>query len=302
MNIAKTLRIAPGHYVVATSGGVDSMALLHMLLLTPRVSLTVAHFDHGIREDSRADRLLVETTAHSYKLPFVYNEGKLGTEASEDAARKARYAFLRTVQKDTNADGIITAHHLDDVVETATHNLLRGTGRRGLSSLRSVDGIIRPLLHVPKQHLIDYAMANKLKWHEDITNQDLRYRRNYIRHKILPRINELAPEKLEQLRQITRRQADLNQAIDNEIHTILHTQPSIKILRRYDVLMLPHVVARELVGEWLRVNGKREFDKKNLEKATTALKIARSDTSLVLDKSYKINFDKKHATLIKLKS
>jgi tRNA(Ile)-lysidine synthase len=300
MNIVKTIKIAPGHYVAAISGGVDSMALLDMLHDFPKVTVTVAHFDHGIRQESRIDRRLVEKAARNYKMPFVYNEGNLGIGASEDTARKARYEFLRQIQKDTNADGIITAHHMDDVLETAAHNLLRGTGRKGMSSLKSVDGIIRPLIHLPKQHLIDYATANHLKWNEDSTNEDLRFRRNNIRHRILPRIREFAPEKFEELKRITRRQAELNEAIDKRLHTILHVQPSTKTLRRYDVAMLPHAVARELVGEWLRVNGKREFSKKHLEKATTALKTARPDTTLVLDKNFSITFGKKHAKLVTL--
>lgn len=298
MKIVNTVKIAPGHYVAAISGGVDSMALLDMLHSMPHLTVTVAHFDHGIREESRKDRLLVETTAKQYKLPFVYDEGNLGVNASEDQARRARYTFLRKIKKDTNADGIITAHHFDDVLETATHNLLRGTGRKGMSSLKSVDGIVRPLVHVPKQQLIDYATANRLIWNEDSTNIDLRYRRNYIRHRILPRIQELAPEKFEELKRITRRQAELNENIDNRLRTILHVQPHAKTLSRHDVMMLPHVVARELIGEWLRLNGKYEFNKKMLEKVTVALKTAKPDTKLVLDKNFAIAFDKKHAKLI----
>ena len=101
MDIVKTIRIAPGHYIAAISGGVDSMALLHMLHNLPGVKVTVAHFDHGIRPDSRKDRLLVEKAAHSYGLPFVYDEAALGAGVSENVARKARYEFLRKVQKDT---------------------------------------------------------------------------------------------------------------------------------------------------------------------------------------------------------
>lgn len=298
MNIVKTIRIAPGHYVAAISGGVDSMALLEILQHLPGVTVTVAHFDHGIRSDSRADRLLVEQAARNYGVPFVYHEGNLGAGTSEDTARKARYDFLRKIQKSTKAAGIITAHHMDDVMETATHNLLRGTGRKGMSSLKSVDGILRPLLHLPKQHLIDYAVANNIKWREDSTNQNVSYRRNYIRHRILPRIKELSPEKFEELKRITRRQADLNHAIDNGLRTILHLQPGVATLRRYDVAKLPHAVARELVGEWLRANGKREFNRKHLERATIALKTARPKTTLVLDKNFKIEFGKRLAKLV----
>jgi len=303
MDIAKTIRLAPGHYVLAVSGGVDSMVLLDILskleVRNQKISLTVAHFDHGIRPDSREDRKLIEEITRRYKLPFVYAEGALGEGASEEQARAARYKFLGDVQKNVQARGIITAHHLDDVVETATHNLLRGTGRKGMSSLKSVDGIIRPLLQVPKNHLLTYARDNGLAWREDSTNQDLRYKRNYIRHVILPKLRQSSPEKFHEFRTLIKRQAELNQAIDAALYSILHTQPELQTLRRYDVITLPHNVARELVGEWLRLNGKREFNRRHLERATVALKTAKPNTVLVLDGKYQLVFDTKHARLVK---
>ena len=292
-----------GTYILAVSGGVDSMVLLDILskLQAPssKIALTVAHFDHGIRTDSHLDRQLVARKARKYGLPFVYSNGNLGADASEEKARNARYEFLRKVQAQAGADGIITAHHMNDVLETATHNLLRGTGRRGMASLKSVDGIIRPLLHLPKSKLKAYADANSLEWREDSTNLDTRYRRNYIRHKLLPAMQLKSPQKFEQLRAIIKRQADLNRAIDNSLQTMLHVQPDIKTLRRHDVIIMPHNVARELVGEWLRKNGLREFSRLHLERATMALKTARPHTSLDLGKNHRIEFDKKHATLKK---
>jgi tRNA(Ile)-lysidine synthetase-like protein len=300
INIAKTIALPPGQYVIAVSGGVDSMVLLDIVRQLPGVRLTVAHYDHGIRHDSHLDRMLVSEVANSHGLPFIYDEGNLGTGASENVARKARYNFLNTVKLQANADRIITAHHLDDVLETATHNLLRGTGRKGMASLKSVDGIVRPLLHLPKARLIAYAEAHDLKWREDSTNSDTRYRRNYIRHRILPRIKTVSPKKYNLLKQLVRRQAELNVAIDGGLGTILHVQPGIAALRRHDVIMLPHMVARELVGEWLRRNEYRDFNRKHLEKVTIALKTARPNTTLVLNKKRHIKIDKKHAYIVNM--
>src|SRR5690606_36249858 len=123
MDIAKLVRLEPGHYVVAVSGGVDSMVLLDVLAKKykgrGKTALTVAHFDHGIRQDSAYDRQLVSEMAAAYSLPFVFARGELGAGASEAAARAARYEFLREVQKRAGSRGIITAHHHDDAVETA---------------------------------------------------------------------------------------------------------------------------------------------------------------------------------------
>lgn len=298
MDIGKTILVKPGRYVVAVSGGVDSVVLVDVLRQLPGLKLTLAHYDHGIRDDSRVDRMLVQKLALSHKLPFVYDEGTLGKGTSEEIARNARYNFLRRVQAEAGAAGIITAHHMDDVLETATHNLLRGTGRRGMSSLKSVDGILRPMLHLPKQHIVEYAKANNLEWREDSTNLDMRYRRNYIRHILLPRLKAASPEQYERLKMLVKRQADLNQAIDVGLRNLLHVQPSLTALRRHDIIMLPHNLARDLVGEWLRQNGKREFGRKHLEKATIAIKVARPDTTFELDKTQHIKIGRKTAQIV----
>lgn len=190
------VKIKPGTYVVAVSGGVDSMVLLDLLRQKPRLQLTVAHFDHGIRPDSAEDRKLVQRIAKGYNLPFVYAQGHLGSKASEALAREARYAFLRQVQAEQGARALITAHHQDDMLETAILNLLRGTGRLGLSSLKNRSDLVRPLLDWTKKDIREYAEEHDLVWAEDTTNSDERYLRNYIRHNILSRFTKQGRESL----------------------------------------------------------------------------------------------------------
>jgi len=298
MDISKTLRLTPGRYVVAVSGGVDSMALLHMLKDMPDLQLTVAHFDHGIRPDSDQDRRLVQEISYQYKLPFVYKEGKLGAETSEEDARNARYEFLRDIQKQVAAEAIITAHHQDDVIETAIHNLIRGTGRKGMSSLKSTDGIIRPLLHLPKSHLQSYAKEQNLLWREDSTNTDTAYKRNYIRHEIIPKLKSRSPEKYRKLVKLIRRQHELNQAIDNELATLLHMQLSKSALSRKDVIQLPHMVSKELVAAWLRQNGVRTFNQTMLERITIGFKTARPHSVFTIDANTRVFFELSNARLL----
>src|ERR1019366_2308598 len=90
ISIRMNASLAPGKYVGAVSGGVDSVSLLHLLQGQPGVKLIVAHFDHGIREDSPEDRRLVQDAARNYRLPFVYDTGGLGVGTSEATARTAR--------------------------------------------------------------------------------------------------------------------------------------------------------------------------------------------------------------------
>ncbi|MDB5181976.1 MAG: hypothetical protein JWP13_739 [Candidatus Saccharibacteria bacterium] len=266
MNIA----VQPGKYVVAVSGGVDSMALLHALQALPDLKLTVAHFDHGIRSDSGEDMLLVQKISGEYGLPFVFATGNLGPTASEDVARKARYEFLHKVRKASGATGIITAHHKDDVIETALINLIRGTGRKGLTSLKSIDGIKRPMLHLSKAEVRDYAHQHSLEWRDDSTNADLTYLRNHIRHRILSRFS---PEEKARLHRYIQHMHVLDGAIDELLGDYLQRYSFETRLKRHEFIMLPHNVALEVMAAWLRSNGIRGFDKKMLERLVHAAKI-----------------------------
>lgn len=260
----------PGTYAVAVSGGVDSMALLDILRQNPDLELVVAHLDHGIRKDSAEDRKLVEDFANKYGLKFVYKEAKLGPKTSESKARGARYQFLNQVVEDTNSKAIITAHHQDDLLETAIINLLRGTGRKGLTSLNS-DKVIRPLLRVPKSEIIKYAKANKLSWREDSTNADIDYLRNYVRHKLLTQFDEKSKKEL--LANIQKLQKT-NRELDTLLVKHLHSQSVNNELDRVWFNQLPHDVAREIMASWLRLNEIRNFDRPTIERLVVAAKTA----------------------------
>jgi tRNA(Ile)-lysidine synthetase-like protein len=267
------INLKPGSYVVAVSGGVDSVALLHMLQSPPELKLVVAHFDHGIRPDSRRDRLLVQALARRYGLPFLYDEGSLGSAASEATAREARYTFLYKARSAAGADAIVTAHHKDDLLETAIINIIRGTGRKGLAGLRSTDDIMRPLLHLTKEQIGTYAREHGLEWHEDSTNLDTDYLRNYVRRAILPRFSG---ENVQSLHDLISRTDVLNESIDREIDGIVQMCTDGDTLDRRLFRLLPHTVAREVMAAWLRNRDIRGFDKKMLERLTHAAKIQRT--------------------------
>lgn len=256
-----------GKYLVAVSGGVDSVVMLDLLAKLPDLELIVAHFDHGIRPDSDKDRIFVEELSKRYQLPFVFAEGRLGRDASEVLARDKRYEFLEKVREESGAESIITAHHQDDLLETMIINLLRGTGRLGLSSLKSTEKLKRPMLGFSKADIKSYAIKNKLVWHEDPTNVDTKYLRNYVRHELLPK---LGPSGRAALLAISR-QASLNNA---EIEQALSGFLSER-LDRYEFIMLPHHVSLDVMAAWLRLKGVRDFDKPTLERLVIAAKTAR---------------------------
>jgi tRNA(Ile)-lysidine synthase len=150
------VNLEPGVYVVAVSGGVDSVVLLNMLSMQSDLKLVVAHYDHGTRKDSENDRHFVDNLAKTYHLPFVFDMGTLGYDASEAIARTYRYQFLEKVRTATGARAILTAHHQDDLLETMFINVLRGTGRKGISPMQTNTYVTRPLLGMTKQMLLDY--------------------------------------------------------------------------------------------------------------------------------------------------
>lgn len=297
------IKLEPGSYVVAVSGGVDSSALLHHLYVQnwkaeqlgkPTPHLIVAHYDHGIRSDSNADRLLVQALAQAYGLNFVYDEGHLGSDASEAAARKARYEFLRKVQRATNSRAIITAHHQDDLIETAILNLIRGTGRKGLTSLASRSGIHRPALDITKQQLVDYARDQGLRWREDSTNKDPKYLRNYVRNNILPKFDQTS---LARLREIISNLQRLNFELDNALVNVIHQQSKSGKLDRVWFNHLPHDVSREIMATWLRSYGLLQFDRRNLDKLVVAAKTAKSGKLFPLFRGHNLKVGKKYLAL-----
>ncbi|MDB5178235.1 MAG: hypothetical protein JWN01_178 [Patescibacteria group bacterium] len=175
-----------GRYILAVSGGADSMVLLDLMTGAAKergYELTVAHLDHGLRTESAADRRFVQAATASYGLPFEYAEAGLG-RASEATARATRYAWLEQIRHHHQAAGVITAHHQDDLIETSLLNLARGSGRRGLAPMQG-NAILRPLLGVTRARLRDYAAARHITWREDSTNNDLTNPRNYLRHQLL---------------------------------------------------------------------------------------------------------------------
>lgn len=245
------------------------MVLLDLLRQKPKLQLVVAHFDHGIRPESAQDRKLVQRIARHYDLPFVYAEGHLGSTAGEALAREARYAFLRKVQEEQGAEALITAHHQDDMLETAILNLLRGTGRRGLSSLKSRKDLVRPLLDWTKKDIRDYAEEHDLVWAEDGTNDDDKYLRNYIRHNILSRFTKQGKDVL---LQHMKQASKINEEIDKLLDKDLEDQPAKDELLRGWFLQLPYAVATEMMAAWLRRNGVIQFDRHMIERLVVAAK------------------------------
>jgi len=186
--------------VAALSGGVDSVLLLHVLLrLSGRhgFRLSALHVNHGISPNSDRWQGFCEQLCEAWGIRLDVKKVAVerdGEEGLEGAARRARYKAFA----EADAEWLVLAHHRDDQAETLLLNLLRGTGVGGAAAMpvvrpfanRPGKGILRPLLNISREEIVDYARAEDLVWVEDESNVDPRYARNFLRHRIFPLLKE----------------------------------------------------------------------------------------------------------------
>jgi tRNA(Ile)-lysidine synthase len=195
---AERLLPAGEKVLLAISGGADSTALLHVFAAL-RLNICCAHINHQLRgEEAQRDEDFVIEQCRFLRLPVITRKidvrdyAKKSKLSIETAARNLRIENLVEIAKQQNCAVVATAHHKNDNAETIIDRLIRGTGLRGLCGIwpakKFVDGItfIRPLLCATRDEIIEYLKSRKLNWCTDRTNTDFAYRRNFIRHRMLP--------------------------------------------------------------------------------------------------------------------
>lgn len=186
--------------LVGVSGGADSIALL-TVLVELGYSCIVGHCNFHLRgEESMRDEHFTETYARKLGLPFVkvdFNTRDYAAEhhlSVEMAARELRYAWFEEMRCVHDAQAIAVAHHRDDNVETVLMNLIRGSGIRGMSGIRPKNGfVIRPLLPVTRQEILQWLVERQLEYVTDSTNLSAAYTRNFIRLRVLPLLETINP-------------------------------------------------------------------------------------------------------------
>ena len=191
-------------FIVAVSGGVDSIVLLH-LCRNLKLNFVIAHCNFKLRgKESDDDELFVKNLAAKYKINFYSNSFKTkelsnsSNKSVQMIARDLRYSWFNKLSDDLAINYIITAHHIDDSIETFLINLSRGAGINGFLGIPEVNNKInRPLLAFTKDQLKSYALENKILFREDSSNKKKDYLRNQIRLEVIPKLKKINPYLLE---------------------------------------------------------------------------------------------------------
>ena len=223
-------------FIIAMSSGVDSVVLSH-LCYKLNLNFSIAHCNFSLRgKESDLDSTFAKDLAKKFDVPYFYkkfkteeyiNESKLNFSI-QMAARELRYNWFRELLFDTNF--ILTAHHLDDQLETFLINLSRGSGLSGLVGIpENNKRVLRPLLNFSKKEILKYAISNKIKWREDSSNENNNnYLRNNLRNNLIPIYKKIEPSLL----------SNFNK--------------SIKLLKKYDSLV------KEIVEDFLLNNSHKK--------------------------------------------
>ncbi|MGV8915218.1 MAG: tRNA lysidine(34) synthetase TilS [Kaistella sp.] len=189
-------------FLLAVSGGVDSMVLFH-LFKNSQLQFQVAHVNYGLRgKHSDEDQNLVETICKKSQIPIhLYTVSSKDNQPENSIqlwARDLRYNFFKKIKKEENLDFMITAHHLNDDLETFIINLSKASGIKGLSGIPANDNsILRPLLQFSKEEIYQFAREMSIEFREDLSNQKNDYLRNNIRNEIVPKLLEVNENFLE---------------------------------------------------------------------------------------------------------
>jgi len=196
----------PQQPVIALSGGVDSMAVADFINRSRDIKC--AFFHHGTPASQLGFELVAQYCVHR-KWPLALgriSSPKVKIESLEEFYRNQRYSWL-----DTLGEGVITAHHLDDCVETYLWSMMHGTAK--VIPYRR-NKVVRPFLLTPKEELIDWATRNQVPWVNDESNKDTKFMRNYVRHELMPHAVHVNPGLA---KVVARKVKEIYESIDNNV-------------------------------------------------------------------------------------
>lgn len=279
-------------YLLAVSGGVDSMVLADLFQVSG-FDFHIAHINYHLRnEDSNLDQKLVSDFCNRYKISFhlyeVSEEDKRPEHSVQNWARELRYRFFRETQQKQNLDFLVTAHHLNDQLETFIINLSKASGIRGLSGIpQNENGIIRPLLDFSKDEIYEFAKENQIEFREDISNQKTDYLRNKIRHNIVPELEKINPDFLtnfwKSIHYVNQAKDFINESVDEKIDILKINSDENQIIIDKERLFQESELIRYEIFKRFGFNDENEMQK--VRTAQTGSLFFNSEFQLVINRN-----------------
>ena len=288
--------------LLATSGGIDSMVLLH-LCHQLELDIRVAHCNFQLRGDeSDEDEDFVKSQTEKLQIPIFIKKFDTKSYAEEEklsiqvVARNLRYEWFNTLLINNDYDYILTAHHLDDSLETFLINFTRGSGLDGFTGIPEQNGsIVRPLLPFSRTEIEIFAKENNVEWREDSSNTSDNYLRNKLRHDVIPMLKKINPSLLHSfentisnLKQAQSLVDDASRIIYRKVVTDINFQKRINLT---ELIQLPNYHA--YLYQWLEPLGFSDWDSINdLATAQSGKQIHSRNHTLLKDRNELIVFPK----------
>ena len=279
--------------LLALSGGLDSVVLLHLLVAAKSsiyLNLSALHVHHGLSLNANSWTYFCTELCHSLHVPLAIKHIKIDKKSGlgiEAEARKLRYEALFSYScDDIKPEFIVTAHHQNDQAETLLLQLFRGAGVKGLAAMANIDEkrrLLRPLLNIPRSALLEYAKQHGLKWSEDESNGDTHYERNFVRHEVMRILVERYPAINTVLARTSKHMAEASDLLDDlaAIDASEYVQSNglcVKGLRG-----LNHARAKNLLRMWLANNQLATPNAEQLNEILSQSLTAKADASIELD-------------------
>lgn len=276
--------------VIAYSGGVDSHVLLDMVVQVQQLHqrpIKIIHVHHGLSQYANDWANHVEQVAQAYNVDYVIKRVIVNQQQAslEDAARQARYQAIN--QELVIGDVLLLAHHQQDQAETFLLRLMRGSGVTGLAAMKDSNVVPfnrltipawRPLLTVNKNQILAYAQQRQLKWIEDDSNTDERLNRNYLRHQVIPTLQQRWPQTVERVSAASQRLQEAEQLLQDlaemDYQQVKDQVNSLNITR---LAQLSDARRHNVLRYWLQQLGFNLPDYQQLAKLWTEVCLAKED-------------------------
>ena len=291
--------------LLAVSGGIDSMVLMR-LCIEMKMDISVAHCNFTLRGDeSDADEDFVKSQTDKLQIPIFikkFDTKKIAEKEKSSiqvVARNLRYEWFNTLLIKNDYDYILTAHHLDDSLETFLINFTRGSGLNGLTGIPQQNvSIVRPLLPFSRTEIEIFAKENKVEWREDSSNASDKYLRNKLRHDVIPMLKELNPSLLHSfentisnLQQAQSLVDDASRIVYRKVVTDTNFQKRINLT---ELIQLPNYNA--YLYQWLEPLGFSDWESINdLATAQSGKQIHSQNHTLLKDRNFLIVFPKQES-------